>query len=139
DDRLAPQIEALVPEDVIAAGHTGRADDRFKIERLWAWHPLGNEDLWIGGGCARPGAKERARCGVVIARLRAGTAISLAWVASEQWQPTIVETETAREIFLIGGDRNGAFRRRVSYAWGKITVADKERKRRRKGRKEPTW
>jgi hypothetical protein len=139
DDRLAPQLEKLVPEDVIAAGNTGKPDDRFKIERVWAWHPLGNEDLWIAGGCARPGAKENARCGVVIARMRAGLVSSLAWVASEWWQPTIGEADTAREIFLMGGDRNGAFRRRVSYAWGRIAIGDKERKKKRKGHKEPTW
>jgi hypothetical protein len=39
----------------------------------------------------------------------------------------------------MGGDRNGAFRRRVSYAWGRIAVAEKERKKRRKGFKEPTY
>jgi hypothetical protein len=133
DDRIAPQLEQLVPAEVQEEGRT------LKMERLWAWHPLGNEELWIGGGCVRPGKKERAHCGVVIGRMRYDTAVSLAWVPTEYWQPTIAEAETARELFLLGGDRNGAFRRRVTYAWGKIAVGDKERKKRRKGEKEPHW
>ena len=36
-------------------------------------------------------------------------------------------------------EKQGAFRKRVSYAWGRIVVLDKERKRRRKGYKEPTY
>ncbi len=139
DDRIAPRIEKLVPEEVLAAGRDGRPEERFKLERVWAWHPLGNEELWVGGGCARAGQKERARCGVVIARMRFDAAVSLAWVPTEYWQPSLAEAETPREIFLMGGDRNGAFRRRVSYAWGRIAVADKERKRRRKGFKEPVY
>ena len=139
DDRIAPALEKLVPEDVIEAGKGGRPEDRFHMERLWTWHPLGNEELVIGGGCARAGQKERARCGVVIARLRYDAAASLAWVPSEYWQPQVAEAETPREIFLMGGDRNGAFRRRVSYAWGRIAVAEKERKKKRKGFKDPTY
>jgi formylglycine-generating enzyme required for sulfatase activity len=139
DDRIAPALEKLVPGDVIEAGKGGRPEDQFHMERLWTWHPLGNEELVVGGGCARAGQKERARCGVVVARLRFETAASLAWVPSEYWQPAIAEAETPREIFLMGGDRNGAFRRRVSYAWGRIAVADKERKKKRKGFKDPTY
>ncbi len=139
DEHLAPQLEKLVPEDVIAAGAGGRPEDRFHLERLWTWHPRGNDELVIGGGCARPGQKDRARCGVVVARMRAGAAVSLSWVSTDWWQPTVAEAETARELFVMGGDRNGAFRRRVSDDWGRIAVADKERKRRRKGYKEPTY
>src|SRR4029079_17163754 len=75
DDRVAPMLEQLVPAEVIEAGQNGRPEDRLRIERVWAWHPLGNEELWVAGGCARAGEKERARCGVVIARLRVGTAV----------------------------------------------------------------
>ena len=139
DDRVAPQLEKLVPAEVQAVARAGHPDDRYKVERVWTWHPLGNEELVIGGGCVRPGAHEQAACGVVIARMRFDTAVSLSWVASEWWQPTLAEAETPRELFLQGGDRNGAFRRRVSYAWGRIAVGDKERKKKRKGRSEPAY
>jgi sulfatase modifying factor 1 len=135
EDRIAPQLEKLVPEEVAAA-----VRDRFKIERLWAWHPLGNEELWVGGGCAHAlDRSEHAACGVVVARMRFETAVSLAWVSSDWWQPTLAEADTPRELYLAGGDRNGAFRRKVSYAWGRIAVGVKERKKKRKGQKDPTY
>lgn len=133
EDRVAPQLEKLVPAEV------QQPDKKLKIERIWAWHPLGNEELWIGGGCVRPGAKEDARCGVVIGRMRFDAAVALAWIPSDYWQPTVAEAETPREVFLMGGDRNGAFRRRVTYAWGRITIGEKERKKKRKGESEPRW
>lgn len=136
EDRIAPELEKLTPQEALS---NARAGDRFKVARLWVWHPLGNEELWIGGGCARPGAHERAACGIVIARLRFEAPALLGWVPSEYWQPTLSEAETPRELFLLGGDRNGAFRRRVSYAWGKIAVGDKERKKLRKGQSEPSF
>jgi hypothetical protein len=139
DEHLTPRLLALVPDEVIAAGARGRPEARFRIERQWIWHPLGNEELVIGGGCARQGEKERARCGVVIARVHTETAVSLAWVPTEYWQPTLTESDTARELFLIGGDKNGAFRKRVSYAWGRIAVGEKERKKKRKGAKDGTF
>jgi formylglycine-generating enzyme len=139
DERLTPRLLVLVPDEVIAAGARGRPEARFRIERQWIWHPLGNEELMIGGGCARKGEKERARCGVVIARMHTETAVSLAWVPTDYWQPTLTESDTARELFLIGGDRNGAFRKRVSYAWGRIAVGEKERKKKRKGAKDGTF
>lgn len=137
DDKMAPQLERLVPDDVKEATRDVRAEERFTIQRLWIWHPLGNEELVIGGGCALPSGHKT--CGIVIARMRFDTAVSLAWVGSDWWQPTLSEAETPRELYLHGGDRNGAFRRKVSYAWGRIAVAEKERKKKRKGQREPTY
>jgi formylglycine-generating enzyme len=132
DALLAPKLEQLVPDDL-----KDPARSPFKVERLWIWHPLGNEELVVGGGCAHPDG--RNECGIMIARMRFDTAQPLAFVPSSLWQPTLGEAETARELFLYGGDRNGAFRRRVSYAWGRIAVADKERKKKRKGEAEPRY
>ncbi len=53
----------------------------------------------------------------------------LAWVPSEWWQPTLSESDLAREVYLHGGDVNGAFRKKISYAWGRIAVGEKERKK----------
>jgi hypothetical protein len=144
DPKLAPKLEALVPDAIKEATSGKRAEDAFKIERVWLWHPLGNEELVVGGGCAHTGAErtksgEDKSCGVVIARVHFETPSLLAFISSDWWQPTLAEAETPRELFLNGGDRNGAFRRRVAYAWGKLTIADKERKRKHKGEKEPRY
>jgi len=137
DTKIGPTLEPLVPDEIREAVKKRRREDQFKVERLWTWHPLGNEELVLGGGCAKPG--RRATCGVIVARMRFDVPVPMAFVPTELWQPTIGETETPRELFVYGGDDNGAFRRRVSYEWGKIGIGDKTRKKKRKGRKEPTW
>jgi hypothetical protein len=150
DGRIASQIEKLVPQEVTAAvdGRRAAVDaslsaaripprDRFKVERMWIWHPLGNEELIVGGGCAHPG--DNASCGVIIARMRFDTAVLLTWVPTDWWQPTLREGESARDLLLYGGDRNGAFRKRIGYAWGRLTIGDKERKKKRKGQREASY
>ncbi len=137
DSKLGPELERLVPDDLRAATAGRRPEDQFKVERTWIWHPLGNEELFLGGGCAHPDG--HPRCGVVIGRMRHEAPALLAFVAADWWQPTLSEADGARELFLHGGDDHGAFRRKVSYEWGKIGVRDKERKKKLKGRKEPTY
>lgn len=137
DDKVAPQLEKLIPEEVAAATRGRRREDQFRVERMWRWHPTGNEELIVGGGCSHPAG--HASCGIVVARMHLDTALLLAFVSTDWWQPTVGETDTAREIFLYGGDELGAFRKKVSYEWGRIASADKERKRKRKGKREPTF
>jgi formylglycine-generating enzyme len=137
DARVAPQLERLAPEDIQAAVRALRPEDRFKVERMWTWRPLGNEELVLGGGCADPG--EHSRCGIIVARMRFEAPMALAFISTDWWQPTVGETETSREIFAYGGDRNGAFRVRVSYEWGRIAQGEKERKKKRKGRREASY
>ncbi|MGK4005949.1 SUMF1/EgtB/PvdO family nonheme iron enzyme [Sorangium sp. So ce1036] len=152
DARVAAQLSRLAPEEARAAAEAGRPEGAFKVERLWTWHPRGNEELVLGAGCARPGGAEpappgrgkrakrgrpgdAATCGLVVARMRHGTPALLTFVPSDLWQPTLGETDSPRELLLYGGDALGAFRRRITYEWGRIGVADKERKRRHKGRR----
>jgi hypothetical protein len=138
DDRLTHELEQLVPDEVRDAARSQRPEEQFKVERVWMWHPLGNEELYLGGGCARPAAS-KAVCGLIVARMRSESAARLSFVSTDWWQPTLGETDTPRELFLYGGDHEGAFRRKVSYEWGRIGAADKERKRKRKGKREPTF
>jgi formylglycine-generating enzyme required for sulfatase activity len=103
----------------------------FDVERTWTWHPIGNEELVIGGGCAGSGRKKE--CGVLVARSTDKGLAPLAFVSSEKWQPTIGTSDTPREIYIHGGDDNGAFRKRLAYEWGKMAVGEKQRKK-KKGR-----
>jgi sulfatase modifying factor 1 len=133
DERMAPALQKLLPEDFA----TLKDKRAFKFERQWRWHPLGNEELLIAGGCARPA--DHRSCGVVVTRIRLDVPQLLAWVPSDWWQPTLSESDLAREVFMHGGDVNGAFRKKISYAWGKIAVGEKERKRKHKGEREPRY
>ncbi|HEX7601801.1 MAG TPA: SUMF1/EgtB/PvdO family nonheme iron enzyme, partial [Polyangiaceae bacterium] len=137
DTRIAPELAKAVPEEILASARGRRAEDQFTVERMWTWHPLGNEELVIAGGCAHP--QGHSRCGVVVARPRTDRVDVLEFISTDWWQPTLSESDSPREVFAHGGDTNGAFRRKVSYDWGRITIAPKERKRKHKGRREPSY
>ncbi|MBM4359201.1 MAG: hypothetical protein FJ096_13935 [Deltaproteobacteria bacterium] len=120
---MADKLERLVPEELRGTG----SGASFHIERSWTWHPVGNEELHVGGGCGkRPGA---APCGVVIARLTGEGAARLAWVSSDQWIATVGRFDTPRGIYVYGGDSLGAFRKPVMFDWGMISEGRKERKK----------
>jgi hypothetical protein len=42
------RLEAALPDDGRAEL---RRDDTFRIAETWLWHPIGNEELVVGGGC----------------------------------------------------------------------------------------
>jgi len=134
-EKLARELGSLdegPPRDGGVGGD--HAVPAFDAERAWAWRPAGNERLLLGGGCGP--AKNGKWCGVVIAReTPALELVPLTFVATEDWQPTTGETESAESIFIHGGDDNGAFRKRVTYAWGRVSIGEKQRKKKRKGRK----
>ncbi len=141
DDALAKRFDEVIArrpsleEEADVTDEAGRSPGEdaktFHVERIWTWHPLGNEELLLAGGCSSP---PRKRCGLFVARDR-GKALDLAaLVSTDEWQPTLGETDSAREIFVHGGDDVGAFRKRVSYDWGRISIGDKQRKKKHKGK-----
>lgn len=109
-----------------------RDQETFVAERSWTWKPLGNEELLLGGGCTRAGPGRA--CGVLVARMLADGLKPLAWIATGRWQPTVSEGTKERDLYVLGGDDGGAFRKRVVYEWGKMRVGEPQRKKKR-GRK----
>ena len=136
DAQLNNLLSQLLAEGLLGAGRDAASPgtplthaDTYAVERSWTWHPVGNEELLLGGGCTRPGVDKA--CGILVARMSNGKLDPLAWVSTEHWQPTIGETDTPRVLWIHGGDDHGAFRKRVSYEWGRIGIGDKERKKKR--------
>jgi Sulfatase-modifying factor enzyme 1 len=97
---------------------------KFHVDRLWRWHPIGNEELVLGAGCAHPGP--HAVCGVVIVRFKNDTVQPLAFASSGWWLPNIQLDDDRRVLWVYGGDGLGKYRRRVAYLWGRIGVAEPE-------------
>lgn len=127
DPRIGDALEAFVPEAILADVKDRPAADRFHIERLWMWRPIGNEELIVGGGCAHPPGHDA--CGIVVARSVGGEITKLAFVSSDWWIPTVGEHEDDRTLYLYGGDIGGAFRKPVIYEWGRIGEGAKQRKK----------
>lgn len=118
-----------IGEGPVATDARGGSDAAhgFRVERVWVWHPLGNEELLLAGGCSLAGGNKQ--CGVFAGREIDGDVRLLVFVSSDRWQPTIGEGPEPRSLAIRGGDSQGAFRKLVAWDWGKISIYGKERKK----------
>lgn len=109
-----------------------RKDESFKVVRGWLWHPIGNEELILGGGCT--GGKVQRGCGVVVARRVLGEPVGLAWAGSGRYVPSLDLEYDPRYLWAYGGDERGHYRRLLTYAWGKVTLGTTEHNVKRKAK-----
>jgi formylglycine-generating enzyme len=124
DRALAAKIVAALPGDTVA--ELGSNGPGFSVERLWTWRPSGNEDLVVAAGCSGIGIAPR--CGVIVARTTLADVRVLVWAESGFHLASVHIDKNPRELWLLGGDTRGAFRRRIAYSWGRVTVDEKERR-----------
>lgn len=120
---MAERLARLVPDEL----SKGSEFERIRIERSWIWHPAGNEELVIGGGCAK--RVKGTACGIVVARIEGDKADRLAWISSDEWIATVGRHDLRRGIYVYGGDSLGAYRKPVLFDWGTIGEGRKERKK----------
>jgi hypothetical protein len=121
-EALARRVEAALPPEAVAEL---RGQDTFRVSHLWFWHPIGNEELVIGGGCTNETA--RRGCGAVIVRLSVDAPQALGWAASGRYVPTVETDYDPRYLWVYGGDERSHFRRLVTYAWGRLAKGELER------------
>lgn len=113
-------------------------DELFRVDRIWNWHPIGNEELLVAAGCVK--RKPHSDCGAAVLRLReggdSGTAggdsggarLALIGFASSGWWMSVVKTANqGRELLVFGGDGNTTFKRRIAYVWGRVAIGETER------------
>jgi Sulfatase-modifying factor enzyme 1 len=122
DKKLAAELKTLFPADA----HAEVADPgAFAFDRQWTWRPIGNEKLFVLGGCATGVA--HPACGVLVARVTLDRPKVLGWASSGHWVPVVHADVDAKDLWLFGGDDLGSFRRLVAYAWGSLKVGQRER------------
>ena len=119
---LATAIVPYLP----AAAKKEIGTQRFRFERAWVWRPIGNEELSVLGGCSGLGV--RPACGIAVVRVTLTKPQVVAWVSSGHWAPVLHIDTDPRDLWLLGGDELGMFRRVVGYVWGSVSVGPKERK-----------
>jgi hypothetical protein len=98
----------------------------FTADRMWIWRPIGNEELVALSGCS--GIARDPRCGILLARVLYGQPKLLTWASSGSRLPLLHAHRSLRDIWLLSSDEMGLFTRRIGYAWGRITVGEKERR-----------
>jgi formylglycine-generating enzyme required for sulfatase activity len=123
DNGLVPELLKVLPGEARSALLRHGA---LEPDRMWSWWPAGNDELVILSVCA--GTGRRALCGVLVARVVLGKPNALVWAEGGTWQPMLHAENDPREIWLLGGDDPGAFRRRISYLWGNVRVGPRERR-----------
>jgi hypothetical protein len=102
------------------------ADRRFRIDRAWLWHPVGNEELQIAAGCAP--RDSHLVCGVAVFRTDGETKVLVAFAPSGWWMPVVkIDPSSTRDLWVFGGDEHSSFRRRIAYVWGRVVVGSGER------------
>jgi sulfatase modifying factor 1 len=137
--RSTKLLRAL-PEDARTAMARGGAP---RIERLWVWRPVNNEELEVAAVCS--GLGTRPVCGLLITRDALGKAEFVAWAPSGLFIASLHQDQDPKDVWMLGGDEVGRFKRLIGYAWGRVTVhaedrrvgkAD-EKKKDKKKRKKP--
>jgi formylglycine-generating enzyme len=108
-------------------------DIPFRVDRIWNWHPVGNEELLVAAGCVK--RSPHSDCGAAILRMRpsgdsGAEGPALVGFASSGWWMSVIKTANmGRDLLVFGGDGNTTFKRRVAYAWGRVAVGETERTR----------
>ena len=98
----------------------------FVPDRMWYWRPIGNEELLVVGGCVRKAGTQS--CGVLVGRQTFERVRALAWASTGHWFPSLHPDKDPADLWLLGGDEVGRYKRLVAYTWGQLRVGEKERR-----------
>jgi hypothetical protein len=64
-------------------------------------------------------------CGLLVARINLGKVNVLAWASSGEWPGTLHSVDGGvRDLWLVGGDHIGSFKKLVSYRSGEVAVGE---------------
>lgn len=122
DKQLASTFLGALPAD---AETKLRRFGEPRVEMFWIWRPIPNEDLHVARICA--GLGKQPSCGLLFVRLSVGAPDMLGWAESGFVPGSLHIEREPREIWLLGGDDPGPFKRFIVYAWGKLNIGPVER------------
>ncbi len=97
-----------------------------RVEMFWIWRPIGNEDIHAARICA--GLGKQPSCGVLFVRLGLGAPDVLGFASSGFVPGSLHVEHDPRDIWLLGGDDPGPFKRWIGYSWGKLSIGPVERR-----------
>jgi hypothetical protein len=122
DKKLAAALVSSLPEEALK--ELNHAED-FQFRKMWLWHPIGNEELTVLSGCAN--VHRDPHCGVVVVRRTLEKPKVLVWAGSGYRLGTLHADRDAREVWLLGADYRGKFKRLIFYKWGRVGLGEKDR------------
>ena len=114
-------LGALRPDD---AGEI--AGQRLVVQRAFLWRPISNEQLLVFTACTDGPVPHR--CGVLIGRDLPGQPTAVGWAGTGYVPSSLHMDEHAENLWLLGLDAQGRFKRLVRYQAGLVLVGSKERR-----------
>lgn len=125
EEQTETSLLEVLPEE---ARKSLEAAGQIRRERVWLWRPIGNEELHVLAICGRGRPPPIGpRCGLFVARIAPGEIQALAWVSSGQLVANLHKPGGVRDLWLIGGDPRGSFKRSLSYRYGDVQVGEMSR------------
>jgi formylglycine-generating enzyme required for sulfatase activity len=122
EKELSRTFMAALPDD---AEHHLRRFGEPRVEMFWIWRPIANEDLHVARICA--GLGKQPSCGLLFLRLGVAAPDVLGWAETGFIPGSLHIEREPRELWILGGDDPGPFKRFVSYSWGRISIGPIER------------
>lgn len=122
EEAVEEGLLAALPKDV-------RADlekaGKIRRERVWLWHPVGNEEFHLLALCGRGRPPPHGpRCGLFVARVVPGKIEALAFASSGQLVANLHRPGGVKQLWLVGGDVRGSFKQLISYRSGDVMLGD---------------
>lgn len=126
DDDLERSLLAALPGEVRSELEQVGT---IRTHRAWLWRPVGNEELHVLALCARGAVPGRDQlCGLSVSRVTLGRVDVLTWASSGLWIPTLHPLHGGvRDLWMVGGDRIGSFKRMLAYRWGRVHTGELSR------------
>jgi hypothetical protein len=118
------QLLQRMLDDPPPAVATELKDLRWDGIAAYTWQPLGNERLTALSICAK-----RARpqvCGVLIGRDTPGAPVVLGFAGTGYFPSKLYVDVAPEDVWVLGTEASGPFRRLIHYNWGSITVGPKQ-------------
>ncbi len=96
--------------------------------RVWSWHPVANEEIYLSAFCGRGMPRPIGpRCGLLVAGKNEGKVSAFAWISSGRWVAQLHQRQGIHDLWLVGGDERGGFKRPMTYAYGDVQVGEQSR------------
>jgi len=102
------------------------SDVAWTLERAYVWHPVNNEGLSLFVACSKLPAKRR--CGLLVGRDTPAQPTGFGFADTGIVTSSLHMDSRTEDIWLLGLDAQGNFKRLVRYHAGEVTIGPKERR-----------
>jgi hypothetical protein len=120
-----PQFQRILANLALDANHPLQKSSLVP-ERAYVWHPVNNERLHLFVACTRNVTPRR--CGLLLGRDTPGQPTGLGFADTGNIASALHMDARAEDIWLLGLDTMGNFKRLVRYQAGLVFVGEKERR-----------